>query len=294
MKIVAIASMCDPYNRFLFADDWGNFSIITVSWPTNLPDGAIWELSQGFAPSGAPLGALLVNKHHRRALHPNMVANPPQLGLMQSSVDRCNPWNTWTFAMWDYGKKSCAIRPYADSNLNLNLLGGCSGSVISLYRWGGGANNELWSVLNRPQWGGTPSNYRVKSGCGRYLMYRASDDRVVCADFNHRPQPGADIWQVEIGFQRSSDIPTGTVLLNSGKALSFKDGLQRLTLLPPPWMGYESMFTFGNDVGGGYVAMRIGTPDRNLNVLGGCDNSEVNTFYWGGGDPNEIWRFEPV
>jgi hypothetical protein len=285
--------MCEPSSHFLAADSWGNFSIINAPFGDNLPDGAFWDLSQGFSPSGAPLGALLVNKHHGRALHPNMVADPPLLGLIQTPVDRCDGWTTWTFSMWDYDQ-SCAIRPYADSDLNLNILGGCGGSVISLYGWDGGAPNELWSVLHRPEWGGTPSNYRVKSGCGGYLMYRASDDRVICADLNSKPQADADIWQVEIGFQRLADVPTDTVLINSGKALSFDSGANRLTLMAPPWTGVNSMFRFGQDVGGGYVAMQMGTTEQNLNVLGGCGNRDVGVWHWGGGDANEIWRFEPV
>lgn len=298
-----IVSACETDFRSLGID---SFSKVTtgLNWRMPGPDQT-WLVSQGFSTDGTPLGAVIINKDKGTILHVPNNGNGNLVDLLPANTP-LDPWSTWTFAgdrmvtgPWGnplYGGNDAgyvAIRPLADSDLNLNVRGGCGNAGICVWGWSGGDRNEIWRLI--PTGNGAPDYYRIQSKCGGYLACDAAHQKVVV-------MPGGDdmsraLWQVEIGFRGAgiygAGAALGCVLTNvaSGLFLNKDDHNENDggLVLADSTLGLET-WTFGPV--GDWVAIRPGSDnDQNLNVKYGCDNTEVMLYPWGGGALNEVWRF---
>lgn len=100
------------------------------------------------------------------------------------------------------------------------------------------------------------------------------------------------IWVLDQGFTPGL-APLGATIRHqaTGKYLSARsDG----SLVFGPLSEFDgwSTWTFGGQYSSRYAAVRpLNDEDLNLNVLGGCGNTSVGLWSWGGGDSNEIWEF---
>lgn len=100
------------------------------------------------------------------------------------------------------------------------------------------------------------------------------------------------LWQIDQGFDPQG-VPLGAVFKHqvTGNYLTARpDG--GLVLCPLSQFDGWSTWTFGGPISDRYAAVRpFNDDDLNLNVLGGCGNTSVGLWQWGGGDSNEIWMF---
>jgi hypothetical protein len=94
------------------------------------------------------------------------------------------------------------------------------------------------------------------------------------------------VWQNGYVFV---NLATGMVLAAQGKN-------SPVTLAPKNQVGDHSIWTPGG--GGPFIALRPQyDDDQNLNVRGDGPyppGTQVLTWTWGGGDPNEVWEIQPV
>lgn len=248
-----------------------------------------WLLDQGFGSAGQPLGATL--RHLETGL---WLKAQPNGTLSLGPVQQFDGWSTWSFGRLP--NRSVAIRPWANPDLNLNLLGGCGGSNVGLWGgWGGGQANETWWFA-RPATSPAPPppvRYRIRTGCadvkGNHLdLALGQSDPVVLGS----PDVEKCIWNVELVFGAQDEIQDGVAIVNAqnGQALRCMGSNTKVGFTgagsTDPW----SRWTFGG--GGTWLAVRPLADDyQNLNVMGGCygGNTPIATWRWSGGAPNEIW-----
>lgn len=280
-------------NRAIGVDSNGNLALYPAGIPA--PDNVTWYLGQGFGANGAPLGFFFQNKQTGGYLYGN---GDGQLAVGNVALDG---WSTWTIG-GSLDSPYVAVRPLADDDLNINILGGCDGTTIGLWRWGGGDPNEIWAFGLDQTAPPRPSYYNVYAGCGGYLSVDPSTGRVFYDGTRVETetlggQLDGTVWDVEpaMGTARNGvPVPLNGMAIISAirnTALKANGYGQSVSLVGRGQIDQNSTWTAGGD-GSATVALRpFSDDDQNLNVSGGCGGTDVITYWWGGGDPNEIWQF---
>jgi hypothetical protein len=269
----------------------------------------IWQLSIALSPGGAPLAAAIVNKATGTRLQvPNSGSdNRVELG----PIGLWDDWSTWTFQPPPgEGGPEVAVRPFGDGDLNLNVKGGCDSLDLCVWGWGGGQGNERWTFV--PNGNRVPDSYYIISKCGGYLALDSALQRVILTNDASVQSTSRAVWHVEIENTTSTGGPGCTV----ANAAAYDP-----TLNPPgnqflayagsdvdvstsSWPNVPDSWTFAGVniwillASGSSVETAAIRPtsdgNQNLNVSGGCGNTEIITWGWGGGADNEIWYFQLV
>lgn len=280
----------------LGVDTNGNLALFESGTP-GAPN-VTWYFGVGFDASGYPLGAFIKNKQTGGYLYgyfkPGYLA--PSLGIGPIKV--LDAWSTWSFGS-PRNDGYLAVRPVANDNLNLNILGGCDGTSIGIWGWGGGHSNEIWIFIPDPVQS-QPSRYEIDSKCGGFMDVDASNRVIYQPLIGKLPSalPKPYIWQVEVAMGRSpvQKIPyplSGLSIISPvlKKAVKANGPGQAVTLAD---LSSVDQYSAWNSTGatGGYTALRpLDDDDQNLNVSGGCRGSQIITYPWTGGNLNELWRF---
>jgi hypothetical protein len=289
----------------LGVDSNGNLALFASGIPG--PPNVTWYLGVGFGPNGAPIGAYLRNKLTGGFLYAYWKNGylMPFLGVGPLNV--LDGWSTWSFG----GPRDdgfLAVRPTANDDYNLNILGGCGGTQVGLWGWGGGNANEIWIFSPDPVQS-QPSRYQLFGRCGGFMDVDASN-RVTYDGTFKRPfglpipfnLPAPYTWNVEVamGRTRLQKIPyplSGCSFISPSlnKAVKANGPGQAVTLVDLGSINEDSAWNTEGTNGEGYMALRPLTDDDwNLNISGGCGGTQMITYPWTGGNWNELWRFAAV
>lgn len=97
-----------------------------------------------FSITGTATGVVLINEMSGLAAYAPSNREP----VTQIAVTSVDARSTWTLASNNPTKN--AIRPFADSNMNLNVKGNGpypDGTSVLIWNWGSGAANEVWTFM---------------------------------------------------------------------------------------------------------------------------------------------------
>lgn len=292
MYVVRILSRCDNVTA-LGTNAQGQFAFVNANFPYDT--NTYWYLDQAFTPQGTPIGVSL--RHVNSGWY--LVAKPgagPGNTLDFRPVDFLDAGSTWSMA--NVSGESFAVRPFNNTSLNLNRLGGCGGWVLGLEGWGGGQLNEVWRFLPVAGVPAPRRRYRINPGCkdfkGNHLPLSTGQNGPVTI--------GGDlvdsVWNVELFWKPDGSLQPGVGIINekNGQALNYVARGSRVGFASASSFNDFNLWTFGG--GGPYVAVRpVADSSQNLNVEGGCGGGVVQpviTWGWGGGQPNEVWGFFPL
>ncbi len=284
MYLVQVLSCCDNVTA-LGTNSSGQLAFQDPSQPYN--PNTFWYVDQGFSPQGQPLGFVL--RHMNTG---NTLAAQANGTIVFKQINALDGWSTWTPGNVD---QAFAMRPFADSELNFNIIGGCGKSELGLWQWGGGQNNEIWRLIFPSGTSAPKNNYKISSGCADFKgnhppLALGDGGSVVCGTLDTT----AATWNIEMQFAPGGVPLTSVSMVNVKNTLALQSNGQNQAACFGKFSANTS-WTFGG--GGPYVAVRpAADDDQNLNVFGGCGGGSrtVGTWGWGGGDPNEVWGFFQV
>ena len=288
-----IMSGC-PQPSGLASDGNTPANLVRVLGTSPAPPTATWRAGLGINPFGAPVGIYFINQD---------VGSVLMMSGGHLVLQPYNAWDgssTWTFA-GKFSDRYTAFRPFADPNLNMNVLGGCAGTRIDLYGWGGGDSNEIWWFLPNVLHKAPPSNFRIVSRCDPFqYVFIDKQGTVACAVYEMDKSLGGQdtsIWRIEPAIDSQSWLMGGVSIVNTVTGQALRAGSNSpVTLISPSQLDSRAVWDFG--IGDGtnpYVAIRpLADDDQNLNLQGSCFGYHVLTYRWSGGATNEIWRLEAV
>lgn len=107
---------------------------------------SIWNVELFWKPDGSlQPGVGILNEANGQSL--NYVRGNTRVGL--TSASSFNNYNLWTFGG---GGPYVAVRPVVESSQNLNVEGGCAGTIqpVCTWQWSGGQANEIWKFIRLP------------------------------------------------------------------------------------------------------------------------------------------------
>jgi hypothetical protein len=283
-----------PQPSALASDGGTPAKLILVQGQEPALDNAVWQIGLRLNKSGTPLGTFLTNKASGCSLRAVNGA------LYFAPVSWWDGSSTWTFGGQFYSRWT-AVRVFNDDNQNLNVLGGCGGSIIGVAGWGGGQRNEIWEFLAAANPPAFPSKFRVVSRCGSSYYLYVSQGQVLCGPWAVQGAADAEdasIWTIEPAVTGDGWLMGGMSIVNvsTGKAIRAAGYDNPVTLIDPSKQDDYAVWNFG--IGDGtnpFVAVRpIADINQNLNIRGGCNGATVITAGWGHGDPNETWQLVPL
>ncbi len=203
---------------------------------------------------------------------------------------------------WTLGgncNSSCALRPWRNSDLNLNVLGSGpykAGNAVGTWGWNGGSPNETWffiepeikpvviysRILDSKVLSVDKSNPNCVSGGKEKSCPIVIDD--------YRQGDLAQVWDrvYQNGGLSLQNRYTGMLLwVENGNGA-------RATLVNPSQVDEGSVWSIGGDCNSNCALRPMRDFGQNLNVFGGAPykaGNPVGTWGWDGGTPNETWFF---
>lgn len=190
MYLVQVLSCCDNVTA-LGTNSSGQLAFQDPSQPYN--PNTFWYVDQGFSPKGQPLGFVL-----RHVNTGNTLAAKSDGTIVFKQINALDGWSTWTAGNVN---QAFGMRPFADSGLNFNILGGCGKSKLGLWQWGGGQNNEIWRLIFPSGTSAPKNNYKISSGCADFKgnhppLALGDGGSVVCGTLDTK----AATWNIEMQF----------------------------------------------------------------------------------------------
>ena len=225
-----------------------------------------------------------------------MTANGTQGG----TVTQTNALVTSDFWMLggDQGNDFHAIQWASDATQNLNVPGDGpynAGRSVVTFSWGGGAPNEIWKfvVPHAVPTAGRLEAAATYNGTNLYLSVDPNNPggQLVVEPFATN---SAQIW-LQAANASSSTATNYTYVNQLTGLMMYAPGGNGAIVSQTNLLSPDTDWYYGTDEGNGYHAIQFG-PDngQNLNIPGDGPypfGTGVITFGWGGGAPNEIWRF---
>lgn len=133
---------------------------------------------------------------------------------------------------------------------------------------------------------------QILCNCNSNIALAAdSNGNLTMGSGGYPPDPST-VWILDQGFS-PQNVPLGATIKHqlTGNYLSAKDD-GTLVLGPLSEFDGWSTWTFGGQYSSHFAAIRpFNNDDLNLNVYGGCGNTKVGLWSWGGGQGNEVWTF---
>lgn len=235
-------------------------------------------------------GVAIINEESKKALA--VVPNTNTLTLVPASnLDRNS---TWSIVSTGSG---VAIRPVADTDLNLNVRGNAPyepGKEVIVYSWGGRHDNEVWTMVQVDTAIVDGFEYSIKPVHSPTLALSLNPDddinsplTVEIEDLTNDKQQ----W-IPVGVYINHAIQMAFVNKNNKRALASKGDKTRVYTVPASSLDNFSLWNLG-----GQAIRPLYNLDMNLNMWGNGPydkGNPVGTWSWGGRKDNEIWTITRV
>lgn len=267
--------------------------LIVATYDQNLPLAQQWRRQEWDSHFGTRY--VYINKQSGLAMYATGVqgaAITQTAGLTSS--------NFWQLG-GDEGNDFHAVQWANDNGQNLNIPGNgpyTNGSGIVTWSWGGGAGNEIWKfvVPNPVQVPGRIEAAATYNGTNLYMSVDPNnpDGQLVVELFATN---AAQIW-LRAANGSSSGVTNYTYVNQLSGLMMYAPGGNGGIVSQTNIFSQNTDWYDGTDEGNGYHAIQFG-PDigQNLNIPGDGPypfGDGLITWGWGGGAPNEIWRFQPT
>ena len=267
--------------------------LILASYDPSLPAAQQWRRQEWDSYFGTRY--VYINQQSGLAMYATGVqgAAITQTAALSSS-------NFWMLG-GDEGNDFHAVQWANDTSQNLNVPGNGpynAGSGLVTWSWGGGAPNEVWKfVVPHPaQTAGRIEAAATYNGTNLYLSVDPNNPngQLVVEPFATND---AQIW-LRAANSSSSGVTNYTYVSQLSGLMMYAPGGNGGLVTQTNLLSQNTDWYDGTDEGNGYHAIQFG-PDigQNLNIPGNGPypfGAGVITWGWGGGAPNEIWRFLPT
>lgn len=267
--------------------------LILATYDQNLPPAQQWRRQEWDSYFGTRY--VYINQQSGLAMYATGVqgAGITQTASLSSS-------NFWMLG-GDEGNDFHAVQWADDTGQNLNIPGNGpynAGNSVVTWSWGGGAPNEIWKfVVPHPVQ--TPGRIEAAATYGGTNLYLSVDPANPYGQLVVEPfaTNAAQIW-LRAANSSSSGITNYTYVNQFSGLMMYAPGGNGGIVSQTNVFSQNTDWYDGSDEGNGYHAIQFG-PDigQNLNIPGDGPypfGDGVITWGWGGGAPNEIWRFLPT